>query len=372
MAGESILVVDDEDALREMLADMLAQAGYRVTTAADGREAVDALDRVAPDLVISDVAMPGMDGYQFYAEVRARPRWVSVPFLFLSGRGAEHEVREGKRLGVDEYLTKPVQEDDLLIAVRARLDRRAQVEAAHYQQLEKLKSDILETLNHEFRTPLMVLVGYGQMLRDFGPQVTPEKMESLVEGILAGCSRLERFVRDLVLLVDLHSGAAERTFATGKAVIADVAGMLAGVVEAQRPRAEVAGVRLLSEMPPVLPAVRGHGELLAQGIERLVDNAIKFSKPSGGEVTVAAAAAGPVLRVEIRDTGIGIAPDHVERITEMFYQADRQRMEQQGWGTGLTVARGILAMHGGRLAVASTLGAGSTFTVELPVYTGAS
>lgn len=368
MAGERILVVDDEPAMRELLSDVLGEAGYRVTTAADGREALDALDRVAPELVVSDIAMRGMDGYQLYTEVRARPRWVSVPFLFLSGHASEREVREGKKLGVDDYLTKPVHEADLLIAVRARLDRRAQVEAAHSLQLDKLKSDILETLNHEFRTPLTVLVGYGQMLRDYGARLPPEKLSSLVDGILAGCGRLERFVRDLVLLVDLHSGAAQRAYEAGRTAITDLPGLLAEVVSQHAPRAESAGVRFVAELPPALPPVLGHRELLAEAVGRLLDNAVKFSKPGGGRVTVAAAAGGAALQVQVSDTGVGIAPDHLERITDMFYQADRQHMEQQGSGTGLTVARGIVAMHGGRLGVSSTLGAGSTFTIELPVY----
>jgi signal transduction histidine kinase len=369
MSGERILIVDDEPALREMLADMLGEAGYRVSTASNGREAVDSLDRVAPELVISDIAMPGMDGYQLYAEVRARPQWVSVPFLFLSGRAGEEEVREGKKLGVDEYLTKPVLEADLLIAVRARLDRRAQLEAAHSQQLEKLKSDILETLNHEFRTPLTVLVGYGQMLRDFGPQLTPEKLSSLVEGILAGCGRLERFVQDLVLLVDLQSGSAERAYKAGNAPITDVPGLLAEVAAGQRPHADTAGLRLDLDVPPVLPPVRGQRDLLAQALVRLMDNAIKFTRP-GGRVTLAAGTNGALVEVRIVDTGIGIAPGQVERIAEMFHQADRQRMEQQGCGTGLTVARAIVVLHGGRLRVSSAPGAGSTFTVQLPAWGG--
>lgn len=370
MAGERILVVDDEPALRELLVDVLGDAGYRVTTVASGREAVDALERVAPDLVISDVAMPGMDGYQLYAEVRSRPRWVSVPFLFLTGHTSERDVREGKRLGVDEYLTKPVRETDLLIAVRSRLDRRAQLEAAHSLQLDKLKNDILETLNHEFRTPLTVLVGYGQMLRDFGAQLPPEKLFSLVDGILAGCSRLERFVQDLVLLVDLQSGAARRIYEAERTVIGDVPDLLRLVGAHLRPRAESAGVRLQIEVPPVLPPVRGQRELLQEAVARLLDNAIKFTRP-GGRATVSGTADRTTLRITVSDTGAGIAPDHVERITDMFYQVERHRTEQQGAGTGLTVARGIVDLHGGRLGVSSTLGAGSTFTIDLPVSASA-
>ena len=369
MAGETILVVDDEPVLRDLLREMLEEAGYRVATAADGREALAALDSVAPRLVVSDVTMPGMDGFQLYAEVRARPRFVGVPFVFLSGLGSEVQVREGKRLGADEYLTKPVREADLLVAVRARLDRSAQIEAAHRGQLEKLKQDILETLNHEFRTPLTVLIGYGQMLRDFGHQLTPEKLAALVDGILAGSTRLERLVRDLVLLVDLQSGALQAAFAERQEPVSDLSGLLTDLVARHQSRAEARRVHLSTDVPAALPAVRGLREHLEQAVERLVENAIKFARPEAGRVTVSARALEAPARgveIEVTDDGIGIPPEQLERITDMFYQVDRQRMQQQGCGTGLTITRALVALHGGTLRAASTPGAGSTFTITLP------
>jgi two-component system, sensor histidine kinase and response regulator len=366
MAGETILVVDDEPILRELLREILEEAGYAVATAGDGREALAVLDRVGPQLVVSDITMPGMDGYHLYAEVRARPRFVNVPFLFLSGLGSEVDVRQGKQMGADDYLTKPVHEADLLIAVRSRLDRRAQIEAAHRGQIEQLKRDILETLNHEFRTPLTVLVGYGQMLRDFGTQLPPEKMTAFVEGILRGSSRLERLVQDLVLLVDLQSGAAQRAFEEQQSAIPDLAVLLQDVVAERRVPAAARQVRLVTDLGPGLPAVRGQREMLSQAVGRLVDNAIKFAKPEGGTVTVSARAVDGAARIDVKDEGIGIPADQLERISEMFYQVDRHRMEQQGCGTGLTIARALVSLHAGTLAVTSVPGAGSTFTMTLP------
>jgi signal transduction histidine kinase len=366
MAGETILIVDDEPVLRELLREILEDAGYQVATAGDGQEALAVLDRVGPQLVVSDITMPGMDGYQLYAEVRARPRFVSVPFVFLSGLGSELDVREGKKLGADEYLTKPVHEADLLIAVRARLDRHTQIEAAHRGQIEQLKHDILETLNHEFRTPLTVLVGYGQMLRDFGTQLTPEKMAAFVDGILAGSARLERLVKDLVQLVDLQSGVSQRAFEQRQETITDVSGLVRAVADEQRPRAEARRLKLVADVPAALPAVRGQPDLLAQVLGRLLDNAIKFAKPEGGTITLKARAVSGSVEMQVADEGIGIAPDQLGRISDMFYQVDRQKMEQQGCGTGLTIARALVSLHSGTLSAASTPGAGSTFTVTLP------
>jgi signal transduction histidine kinase len=371
MAGERILLVDDEPSLRELLREILEEAGYAVTTAGNGKQALGALDAAAPELVISDVNMPGMDGYELYRQVRARPRFIATPFLFLSGRSGETDVRAGKQMGADEYLTKPVHEADLLIAVRARLDRRAAVEAAHASQLERLKRDILETLNHEFRTPLTVLVGYGQMLREHRAQLTPETLDACVDGILAGSERLERLVKDLVLLVDLHSGAAERAFEQKRQRLEDVAALLEDAVAAQRARAEVRKVQLTADVAADLPAVNGQRDLLSDAMARLIGNGIKFAKREGGTVAVRARAGrGPAgqeqVQVEVRDDGVGMPEDQLERITALFYQVDRERTEQQGTGAGLTIARAVAAMHGGTLEVSSALGVGSTFTLTLP------
>jgi serine/threonine-protein kinase PpkA len=136
MPGETILVVDDEAAVRELLGEILSQAGFRVVTAGDGREALTVFAQVRPQLVISDVGMPGMDGYQLYEQVRSRPEWVLVPFVFLTGLGDEEDVRRGKGLGADDYLVKPFREEHLLLAVRARLARHAQLETAREAQVE--------------------------------------------------------------------------------------------------------------------------------------------------------------------------------------------------------------------------------------------
>src|SRR5215472_324719 len=128
MPGETILVVDDEAAMRELLTEILSQSGYRVVTARDGGEALGLIEKARPQLVLSDIKMPVMDGYQLCTQVRERPEWVQLPFVFLSSFNDEADVRRAKVLGVDDYLLKPFREEDLLLAVRARLARRAQLE----------------------------------------------------------------------------------------------------------------------------------------------------------------------------------------------------------------------------------------------------
>jgi DNA-binding response OmpR family regulator len=132
----SILVVDDEPGLRSAIQQTLERTGYRVLTASDGEEALDVLQQKAVDLVLTDVAMPGMNGYQLYERVREKPLWVTVPIIFLAARAMDSDIRYGKELGVDDYLTKPIEPQDLLAAIRGKLRRARQI----VEQLAQLAS----------------------------------------------------------------------------------------------------------------------------------------------------------------------------------------------------------------------------------------
>ena len=123
----SILVVDDEPGLRDAIRQTLERTGYRVLTASDGEEALAVLHLQSVDLILADVAMPGMNGYQLYERVRESPQWVAIPFIFLTARTMDSDIRYGKELGVDDYLTKPVEPQDLLAAIRGRLRRARQM-----------------------------------------------------------------------------------------------------------------------------------------------------------------------------------------------------------------------------------------------------
>ena len=129
----TILVVDDNFILRQGLQLLLEADGFRVDTAANGLEGLDKMARRLPDLILSDVTMPGMDGYTFFQHVRARPEWVTIPFIFLTAHGAREEMFEGKGLGAEDYLVKPVSRHELILTVRSRLTRSQQILLAQLQ-----------------------------------------------------------------------------------------------------------------------------------------------------------------------------------------------------------------------------------------------
>jgi len=166
MKDTHILLVEDEDALLYGMRDLLEVEGYRVTLASDGHKALEALRAMTrpPDIIISDIRMPNLDGYGLISAVREEPQWVSVPFIFLSAKGEKADIHLGRLQGADDYLTKPFDYEDLLVSVQSCLSRQRQRVAAEESRMEGLRRRILEMLNHEFRTPLSYIVAYADLM----------------------------------------------------------------------------------------------------------------------------------------------------------------------------------------------------------------
>ena len=368
MPESTILVVEDDYALLDGLRDILELSGYRVLTARNGVEGLAVLQKQLPDLIVSDINMPRMDGYQFYAEVRTRPEWVSLPFIFLTAKSEKADVRHGKMLGADDYVTKPFEEADLIVAVQAKLNRSAQLDAAHSRQVADLKRTILTTLNHEFRTPLTYITTYADMLGD--DNASTDDLKEFMRGIQAGSDRLRRLVEDFILLVELQTGEAQQTYDRRGARLPDVLLLLNMALERVRARAEARKVQLVPDYASPLPFIRADREYLLDAVVRLLDNAIKFSRRAGGVVTLCAASGPRGLRLQVLDQGIGMPADQLEKIFDLFYQIDRAKLEQQGSGSGLAIVQGIVRLHGGDISAVSAVDAGSTFTVDLPSLSG--
>jgi len=134
MSKETVLIVEDNLALREALKEILIYDDYAVMTASNGAEALEKMSITTPDLILSDIAMPHMDGFAFFQTVRARPEWMAIPFVFLTARGEREDIIKGKDLGAEDYLVKPLSQEELVTAVRARLERSHQIQVATLRQ----------------------------------------------------------------------------------------------------------------------------------------------------------------------------------------------------------------------------------------------
>jgi two-component system sensor kinase len=365
----TILVVEDDMHLMEGIRDILELNGYDVLTATNGMAGLDVLRAHPrpPDLIVSDIMMPRMDGYDFFNAVRAVENWVAIPFIFLTARGERDDIHRGKRMGAEDYVVKPFDADDLLVAVSAKLDRKKQLDAVWHGEVADIKHNILTILNHELRTPLTYVVAYADMLHRDANELRVEDMRNFLRGINAGANRLRRLVENFILLVEMETGEAENTYRWRNRRVDDYVGMLADVESKYIDIAQEHRVELKIEVAPDLPPVMADRDYLIAALECLVDNAIKFSdeKP-GAVVTLRAYAQDKFLCLAVHDQGRGIPQHEMEHIFESFYQIDRSKYEDQGAGSGLAIVDGVIRLHGGSISIDSS-GRGTTFVIHLPV-----
>ncbi|NLS76709.1 MAG: hybrid sensor histidine kinase/response regulator [Chloroflexi bacterium] len=365
-APAKILLVEDDLPMQEGIRDVLELGGYRVVTATNGSEGLAALARETPDLVISDIMMPRMDGLEFCRRVRQEPRWASLPFVFLTAKGQKTDVRAGMSLGADDYLGKPFEMQELLDVVETRLQRTATIKQEMAAQAARLREMILHTVSHELRTPLTFVKGYTELMEESGGDLTSEEFMRFLSSIKLGSDRLGQLVDDLILLISLETDDARLLFEYEKQRV-DLSSVVLEAVAALKPKAAARNVMLLTQLERPSCQVVGHLGYLLDATKRILDNGIKFSKPQGGRIVIRTEERAHQAYVRFADDGIGIPADQLGQIFQSFYQVGREQREQQGAGIGLPIASKIAELHGGRLEVQSSVGVGSVFSLALPV-----
>lgn len=368
-----ILVVEDDIYLMEGIRDILELAGYEVITADSGKTGLETLRKseALPDLIVSDIMMPVMDGYEFLNAVRSDARWIDLPFIFLTAKGERSDENLGKELGADDYVTKPFGPDDLLVAVSAKLRRHRQLQQKHDQQIDDIKRNIMTILYHEFNTPLTYMVAYSELLNKNDPNnLSSDMLRSFLSGVNSGATRLRRLVENFILLVELETGEAEESYVLHKGLIEDYQLLLSPLRSEYEPELLQKNQTLHISIAPNTPPMMGYSEYIYKSIRCLVENAIKFShKDSPISVNISHDPDENAIRFAVQDEGRGIPETEFENIFKPFYQIDREQFEDQGSGAGLTIVKRITTIHGGEVKVESALGKGTTFTIRLPCNT---
>jgi two-component system sensor histidine kinase/response regulator len=368
----TILVVDDNPALLRSVERLLRMEGFRVLLAIDGEEAMQQLGAAdyPPDLIVSDIAMPAMDGFEFFKAVRQHEEWLDVPFLFLTARDRIEDLRLGYSLGADDYLVKPLDQERLLLVIRSKLKRRAELlEHIQIQQqaLDAVKRELSLMVAHELRTPLVSIRMVADILSREMDRMSPDQVQDMLDMMQTGSLRLSRLVEQMVLFVQIQSGSLADSIGAHvrpglvREAIADA------VDRARQFSYRQHEIRLRFEELDPDTLVNGDMGSLKQALAELLSNAITFS-PAHEEVQVTQWVADSMVWITVTDKGPGIPPEELEHVFEAYHQHNRRQHEQQGVGIGLTLARAIIEAHGGTLSLHSVVGEGTQATVGLPVW----
>jgi two-component system sensor histidine kinase/response regulator len=350
---KTILVVDDEPAIRLGLAATLKRQGYSVITAEDGTDGILKATQSLPDLILSDVMMPNMNGFELRRKLGTVPSLASIPFIFLTARTGSEDRIAGIREGADDYVTKPFVIDELLARVEAVL-RRVKTERDHGRQLgkqdaqaemEKFRKEILQNFRHEIRTPL----GNIMMSLEMAVNHKFENQEEQTEFIrlaLSSVDRMEALVSDIILLADMDQNEMKYI---RQAI--DPEFHLLAPVKKRLQRYEHKGLELVQDIQ-ITDTIFAPRREFAQTMVNLADNAFKFSPEAGKVVLRVKSTGNGGALIEWEDEGPGIPLELHEKVFERFYQVSQgDNREFQGLGVGLTIVQAIFHSMDGSVKI---------------------
>ena len=358
-AATRILLIDDEEIVRDSCTEILRGEPYEVATAADGADGLERMREFRPDLVVVDLKMPGLSGLEVLERIhQADPTLVPI---VITGYATVSSAVEAMKRGAYDFLPKPFTPEEFRLIVRRGAEKRALVleTLALRRERELLREHFAAIVAHELKAPLAAIQQNIYVLER-------ELAATATEAQRARLGRVKARVADLLQLIDTWRRGAEDLEAV-KARFAPVPVCLPveKAVESLATQAARKAVDLVVSVPEPSPVVQGDQGTLTQVLVNVIGNAIKYSR-DGGRVTVTATGEDDAVLIAIADAGIGIAPDDLPHIFDAFYSAQPGAAGERGSGLGLAVSRRIIEAHGGTIAVQSTPGTGSTFVITLP------
>jgi signal transduction histidine kinase len=377
----TILVVDDEPRNIEVVTHFLEADGFGVISAEDGEHALAVVAETQPDVILLDVMMPLLDGFEVCRRLKADPATVFIPVVILTGLKSTQDRITGAAAGADDFLTKPFDHVELVTRVKSLVrvkrlndqmqnynreleirvaERTAELQhaLAQLQELDRLKSEFIANVSHELRTPLLHVKGYIGLIADGALGTLSADQKRGIDVAQDAANQLERTVQDIVDFREMD----ERRLNFERVSVAEVCGEAIQSVALLAAHREVT---VTLHAAPDLPPVIADRVTLRRVLGHLLDNAIKFS-PASGTVEVIAEKRPQAVRFAVRDYGEGIAPEKLEHIFDMFYQGDGSTTRRAGgMGLGLALVKVLLEAHWSEVRVQSETGRGSTFYFDL-------
>jgi two-component system, sensor histidine kinase and response regulator len=360
----SILVVDDTPANLQMLVGLLNDRGYRPRPVTSGRLAFQAAKNDPPDLILLDIGMPDMNGYEVCERLKADPQLRDIPVIFISAHAETDDKVEAFRLGGVDYVTKPFQIEEVKARVAVQLELRRQareleVKNAELRRLEKLRDDLVHMIVHDLRSPLSAMSGYlGLALRAGRGTVSPDILRD-IEDALKATSKMNGMVNAVLDVSELEGGRMKLKL--GSCDLCVVVGeVVAGLSVLAQDR------RLVMEPRRANTSAVVDKEIVARVVQNLVSNALKFT-PAHGEIRIGVDPDKGGVRISVADDGPGIADEHRDTIFEKFGRVETHGADRiRGMGLGLAFCKLAVEAHGGRIGVDGKPGKGSVFWLFLP------
>ncbi|MBK8900929.1 MAG: hybrid sensor histidine kinase/response regulator [Anaerolineaceae bacterium] len=374
----SILVVDDNAVIRQILKLSLEQNQHRVTLASNGQEAIELMEKHSYDLVLLDIIMPKMNGFQVLEYMTQVPELAQIPVIVISADSQIDNAIRCIQLGAEDYLVKPPNQTLLRTRVNASLRKKFlhDQQQAHQAEMERMyeavkaanqaKTEFISMAAHELRNPLSQIATTNTLFRRVG--TLNEKQTQLLDTVNFSLERMKALLVDLDDIARLETGNMRLEVQP-----LNLPELIYKVAESMQHDVITRHHSLTLHVPPDLPLVCADRQRMIQVLTNLVGNALKYT-PDGGQITVTAVhnSQNHTVHVTVKDTGLGIQADEQSQIFSKFFRSDDAEVRARpGTGLGLYITKSLVEMQNGRIWFESNYGEGTEFHFTLAVAEGA-
>ncbi|MDZ7290248.1 MAG: hybrid sensor histidine kinase/response regulator [candidate division KSB1 bacterium] len=356
-----VLVIDDEEAMRDSCRQILAKEGYVTDDAENGLVGLRKIEELKPDLVIIDLKMPGLNGLEVLDKIQGID--TSIIPIVITGYATVESAVDAMKRGAYDFLPKPFTPEELRIIIRRGLEKRKLLREAESLRREKqlMEENFITMVSHQLRSPLVAVLQYFETILAGAAGEIPEKPKGMIARAGNRLQGLLQLINDWLDMARISSGQIVE-----KLRPVSLRKILKKLMDDLQPLVQSYDVSLEFGPCSENDFVQGDEETLEQVFSNLITNAIKYNKPKG-RVIIAIEENENFIAAKVQDTGIGIASEHLPFIFDQFYRVRKSADHTiKGTGLGLTIAKKIVEAHGGSVQVSSQVGQGSIFTVLLP------
>ncbi len=361
---KKILVIEDQVEIREILVEMLTTEEFNITEAENGLVGIKLANSELPDLIICDIMMPEIDGYEVLNRLRKNPDTEIIPFIFLSAKSSQIDVRQGIELGADDYLTKPFTRAELLGAIAARFEKKEAFERQAKKKLDNLCINISHSLPHELHTPLNGIIGMSQLLIDNFDSIERDEAKKMLEAVYTSGERLYNLTKKFLLYaqIEIMATSPEGTeLLKNTKAINNTKSLISEIVIL---KAKKAGREEDLRLDIQDATIQIQASKLQTIVEEIIDNALKFSQP--GTNIYLLSELDDTYHLTFVNSGRGMTTAQIANLGA-YMQFERKLYEQQGSGLGLTIVKRLVELHGGKLVIESIPEAETKVHIYLPI-----
>lgn len=355
-----ILIIDDEEALRDGCRQVLEKSGYAVLTAEQGIDGIKLARENLPDMAFIDLKMPNLSGMEII-EILSRDI-PDIVLVMITGFATIVSAVEAMQKGAYDYLPKPFNPDQLRALTKRGLEHRnLKIETKRLREEKDLmERNFITFVSHEMRSPLVVIRQYIEALNEIAGERFDKDVREIIERCRKRIQNLEEMVEHWLDISRIENGTLSQ-----QKVSLLLAAIISRSVEEMTPLCRKRGISLETNIPQKLPQITGDEESLVRVFTNIIGNATKYT-PDGGKIIVTCQHDEYYINVSIADTGMGIPPDKLSLIFEPFFRCGGKNEKHSGSGLGLTFCKKIMESHNGCIAVSSKEGEGTTFVLTFP------